>query len=82
MLSDKLKQTILKQLDLADFDLKDETLATEVPGWDSLSHVKILTAIEDAFGIRFRSLEVLRLRNVGELQALIDRKVGGAPAAK
>jgi acyl carrier protein len=78
MISDKLKQTILKQLDLADFEIKDETVATEVPGWDSLSHVKILTAIEDALGIRFRSLEVLRLRNIGELQALVDRKLAGS----
>ena len=82
MISDKLKQTILKQLELADFDIKDETVATEVPGWDSLSHVKILTAIEDAFGVRFRSLEVLRLRNLGELQALVDRKVGGSSQTK
>ncbi len=81
MISDKLKQTILKQLDLPDFDITDETVAAEVPGWDSLSHVKILTAIEDAFRIRFRSLEVLRLRNVGELQALVDRKVGGPTPA-
>ena len=81
MISDKLKQTILKQLDLAEFDIQDETVAAEVPGWDSLSHVRILAAIEDAFGIRFRSLEVLRLRNVGELQALVDRKGGGTQPA-
>jgi len=82
MISDKLKQTILKQLNLVDFKLTAETVASEVPGWDSLSHVRILAAVEDAFRIRLRGLEVLRLRNVGELQALIDRKVGEPPRAK
>jgi acyl carrier protein len=45
-----------------------------VPGWDSLRHVRIIMAVEESFGIRFRTLEVIRLKNVGELQTLIDRK--------
>jgi acyl carrier protein len=65
----------VKELGIEDWDLRDETVATQVPGWDSLSHVRVLTAVEDAFGIRFRSLEVLRLKNVGELQKLVDKKV-------
>lgn len=75
MITDKLKQAILRELGLASWDLSAETVATEVPGWDSLSHVRVLAAVEDAFSIRFRSLEVLRLKNVGELQALVDKKL-------
>ncbi|TFH30329.1 MAG: acyl carrier protein [Deltaproteobacteria bacterium] len=51
--------------------------AYQVPGWDSLRHVAILAAVEREFGVRFRSLEVIRLRNVGDLQALVDRKASG-----
>jgi acyl carrier protein len=60
--------------------LEDETVASQVPGWDSLSHVRILGAVEAEFGIRFRSLEVMRLKNVGALQSLVRRKLdsGGA----
>jgi len=76
MISPELKKAILDQLRLDDFDLRDETTADQVPGWDSLSHVQILTAVENAFGIRFRGLDVLGLRNVGDLQALVDRKKG------
>ena len=76
MISDRLKKAILRQLKLEDFDLRDETTADQVPGWDSLSHVQILTAVEAEFGIRFRGLEVVRLRNIGELQALVDKKLG------
>lgn len=74
MISDKLKSVILAVLRLDDFDLRDDTVASEVPGWDSLTHVRLLTAVEEAYGVRFRSLEVLRLHNVGDLQALVDRK--------
>ncbi len=75
MISDRLKAAILKELQLDDFPITDETVAPQVPGWDSLRHVQILAAVEKEFGIRFRGLEVLRLKNVGELQALVDKKL-------
>ncbi|HUI62635.1 MAG TPA: acyl carrier protein [Steroidobacteraceae bacterium] len=74
MISQKLKQVILTELELDDWAIEDETTATSVPGWDSLSHVRVISAIEDAFGIRFQTAEVLRLKNVGQLQALIDKR--------
>ena len=74
MVSDKLKGVILRELELDDFDLTDATTADMVPGWDSLSHVRILTAVEKEFGVRFKTLEVLRLKNVGDLQALVAAK--------
>jgi len=76
MVSDKLKKVILAQLDLDDWDIQDQTTAETVPGWDSLSHVRIISAVEDAYGIRFQTGEILRLKNVGQLQALIDKKSG------
>jgi acyl carrier protein len=76
MISETLKKTILEVLRLEDFPLTESTVADDVPGWDSLSHARILAAAEKAFNVRFRSLEVIRIRNVGELQALIDKKRG------
>lgn len=77
MISERLSKVILGELGLGAYPLEDETLANSVPGWDSLSHVRVLTAVEKEFGVRFRTLEVLRLRNVGDLQRLVDQKVGG-----
>jgi len=74
MISDKLKQIILRELSLDDVELSDTTTASMVPGWDSLSHVRIVSAVEDGFGVRFKTAEVMRLKNVGDLQALIDKK--------
>ena len=75
MISEKLKKIILQELSLPDFALEDSTLALEVPRWDSLNHIKILTAIEKEYDLHFKSLEVMRLKNVGDLQALIDKKI-------
>ena len=75
MVTDELKKVILKQLNLDDFEISDETIAPEVPGWDSLSHVNIIVAVEEHFKVKFKSMEVLKLKNVGDLQNLVDLKL-------
>jgi acyl carrier protein len=75
VISFELKKVILDALDLADFAIEDATVAPQVPGWDSLAHMQVIAAVERAFNVRFRTLEVMRLKNVGDLQALLGKKV-------
>ncbi len=81
MVPERLKRVILRELELEDFDLDGSTQPSEVPGWDSLSHVRVIDAVEAEFGLRFRSLEIVRLRDVGDLAALVERKLGERGAA-
>lgn len=70
---------ILKQVEVIVADvlmtpglqLTESTTAREVAGWDSLTHVQIIIAIEQAFGIRMTSTEVARLENAGSLVDVI-----------
>ena len=75
MITQELKQVILKVLRLDDWDIKDETLAAHVPGWDSLNHVNVILAIEKHFSVRFRPIEVLKLKNIGDLGRLVSSKL-------
>lgn len=75
MVTDELKNVILKQLNLDEFEINDETIAPDVPGWDSLSHVNIIVAVEEHFKVKFKSMEVLKLKNVSDLQKLVDLKL-------
>jgi acyl carrier protein len=52
-----------------------ETTANDVDGWDSLSHVNLVTALEARFKIRFSAKELLTQKNVGDLRAGIDAKL-------
>lgn len=74
MISDELKKVILGALKLEDFNLTDDTIAPQVPGWDSLTHVNVILAVEKHYNIRLKNLEILRLKNVGDLQKLVDSK--------
>ena len=42
MISKDLKQVILQTLSLDDWEIADATVASQVPGWDSLSHVNVI----------------------------------------
>ena len=55
--------------------IKPEMTANDIDGWDSLSHVNLITAVESHFKIRFSQKELLTLKNVGDLFATIQRKL-------
>lgn len=54
-------------LDEEDIILGESTTANDVEGWDSLSHIQLIVAIEKHFRIRFTSREILSWQNVGEM---------------
>lgn len=74
MISEKLKNLILKELNLNDFNLTDTTVAKDVPGWDSLKNLSIIMSIEEEFNITLQAEEIINIKNVGDLQSLIDSK--------
>jgi len=55
--------------------LSDNLTANDVDGWDSLSHVNLMIAIELEFGIEFKQNESQKFANVGELKKSIESKV-------
>jgi acyl carrier protein len=54
--------------------LGPETSPRDIPKWDSFRYVDIILDIEAALGIKIRSAEANKLRNVGEMVALIQSK--------
>lgn len=74
MISDKLKQCILNELRIESFEITPDTLANEIPGWDSLNHINVINAIEKNYNIRFSAYDILKCQNIGDLQNLINKK--------
>ena len=79
MISERLKKVICEELNLGVnlVEIDDNTEATEVPGWDSLNHANIIVAIERDYDVRFKGLEILKCKNIGDLQKLVDSKITG-----
>lgn len=55
--------------------LNDEMTANDVDDWDSLSHMLLITEIEDHFSIKFKLRELNKLKNVGVLIDVITSKI-------
>ena len=46
----------------------------DIPKWDSFRYIDVILRIEEATNIKIRSREANKLRNVGEMVALIQAK--------
>ena len=55
--------------------LNDEITANDIGSWDSLSHMLMITEVENEFSIKFRLREIHKLKNVGTLIELIESKL-------
>lgn len=56
--------------------LRDDMTAADVENWDSLTHMMMITKVEETFGIKFKLRELNKLKNVGDLCNTIAEKVG------
>lgn len=62
-------------IDEGPVSLKEKTKAKDVDGWDSLTNIQLVVAIEKHFKVRFTSEEISNWENVGEMiDSLILRK--------
>ena len=60
---------------------QDETLvilpemtAGDVDKWDSITHLIMISKVEEVFNVSFRLKELIKLKNVGDLIALLKEK--------
>ena len=65
-----------------DVVVESSTTAADVEGWDSVSNIEVLVALEREFGIRFNTGEMATLANVGQLVTLIAGRLRQAAPGK
>lgn len=78
-----IKEELLQQiqeifrdvLDDEEIVLTESATAEDVEGWDSLTHIQLIVAIEKQFKIKFTSKEILSWKNVGELVDCLAAKL-------
>jgi acyl carrier protein len=54
--------------------LSPEMTADDIAAWDSVSHITLIYAIEDEFGITLSAKDLENLGNVGDLLAAVERR--------
>ena len=51
--------------------INDNTSAADIEDWDSLTHITLISAVEEEFGIKFAMKDVIGMKNVGEMVDII-----------
>ena len=52
-----------------------DTTAADVEEWDSLTHITLISEVEEAFGFKFAMKDVLGMKNVGEMAQIIAKNI-------
>ena len=56
-----------------DITLTPETTSADIEDWDSLTHITLISEVEDTFGMKFSMKDVLGMKNVGEMADIIEK---------
>lgn len=69
---EKLTEVFVDVFDDEDIAISDETVSTDIDGWDSLMHITLIGVIEDEFGIKFNMDDLPKMKNVGIMVDIIQ----------
>ena len=72
---DELREIMIDVFDIDDIAITSGTTAEDVEEWDSLSHVRLLIAVERKFKIKFSNSEIESLKSVGDLVRVVQAKL-------
>lgn len=64
---ERLQEIMADVFDEDDLVVTRDTTAEDVEEWDSLSHIRLMVAIEREFHVKFTNAEIESLESVGDL---------------
>ena len=70
----RLYDVIGRILEVDPETLSEESNAQNTPRWDSLRHIEVVMAVENAYHVRFSMPELSNLQRLGDIRALLVQK--------
>ena len=72
---EKLQEVFRDVFDDEEIIIDADTTAEDIDAWDSLTHVQLIVAVEKEFAVKFSTVEIMKMKNVGEFIDLINKKL-------
>jgi len=72
---EKVRASFVLILEHDNFQLTDETTAHDVDGWESITHMMIISEIEKSFEIKFKLMDLMNMNNIGDLIGTIQSEI-------
>jgi acyl carrier protein len=70
-LNPKLAELMADILDVKVTEITPDTVRDGHPTWDSFNHLRLMTAIEEEFGIQFSMDDIEGIETAGQLDTLL-----------
>ena len=71
----KIKKLTSEYFKISIDQLSESTIASDVPGWDSLAHADFLIFLEQKFLIEFDLSDLMNMNKLGDLEEIIEKKL-------
>jgi len=72
---DKVNEIFWDVFDDEDLEITESTCADDIEDWDSLTHITLISAVENEFGFKFSMKDVQGMQDVGEMLDIIEREM-------
>ena len=71
-----IREVMANTFDVDEDDLNDSTGQKDLPAWTSMAHLRLITSLEQALGLRFTMKEASALTSYSEIEKAVLAKKG------
>lgn len=71
--NDRVIETFSRVLGLQAERITDDLRYATIPEWDSIAHMSVIAALEDAFGIMIDMDDVIDMSSVGKAREILSK---------
>jgi len=71
-----INKILVKVFGISEENISDDATMNDIPGWDSLTHMDLITAIEEGFCIELDEDEIAEMTSIGNIRKVLITKSG------
>ena len=72
-MDDRLGELLRSVLDLGPGPVPPDLSRSSLERWDSINHLKLITALEAEYGIEMAMSDVAEIKNVADIERMIEK---------
>jgi acyl carrier protein len=77
-MDEKVKVVLAEVLQLSPAIITDDLAMQDVDVWDSLKHMELIVALEEAFGFQLSFEEIVTMQSVGKIKRVLEERGAGS----
>ncbi len=70
----KFNKIVSKIFGVKEKDIKDELSSKDIPHWDSMNYLLLISELEEEFDVMFTADEVTNAKCVGDIKKMISKR--------